>query len=183
MENDLINLDPKYAFDREHFFKNVKNIMNIKYFNRIKQFMIRLHRNNLFLGHNYENKDSSKPANCYACNTHKQSRVKLMLNCSTTNKLLQPVIRILKKAGCLSNGCKIDMFLFDKYPVNLIENITLMFTWKYVYNSKFTGSPLTERPYIRAYEGLVAVIIQMSIPTSLIARNIIHILSDELKRE
>ena len=91
--------------------------------------------------------------------------------------------RILKKAGCLTNGCKIDMFLFDKYPVNIIENITLMFTWKFIYNNKFTDCPLKERPYMRAYEGLVAVIIHMNIPISLLAKNIINILNDELKRE
>ena len=77
------------------------------------------------------------------------------------------MIRILKKAGCLSNGCKIDMFLFDRYLFDSIENITLMFTWKFIYNSKFTGCLLSGRPYMTAYEGLVAVIIHMSIPISL----------------
>ena len=47
MESDLTNLDPSYDFDRESFFNNVKKIMSIKYFNRIKQFMIRLYRNDL----------------------------------------------------------------------------------------------------------------------------------------
>ena len=93
------------------------------------------------------------------------------------------MIKILKKAGCLTNGCKIDMFLFDKYPVNSIENITLMFTWKFIYDNKFTDWPLKERPYMRAYTGLVAVIIHMSIPMSLMAKNIINILNDEPKRE
>ena len=105
-----------------------------------------------------------------------ENRVK----CSIINKLLQLMIRTLKKARCLANGCVIDMFLFTEYPVNSIENITLMFTWKHIYNSKFSCNPLTEKLYMHTYKGLITVIIQMSIPISLIAENIIHILSNEL---
>ena len=73
------------------------------------------------------------------------------------------------------------MFLFDRYPVSSIENITLLFTWKFIYNNNFTDYPLKERPYLRAHEGLVPVIIHMSILISLLAKNIINILMDELK--
>ena len=140
--------------------------------------MIRLYRNNLFLGHTL-GKESSRTM-CYACEKHRESRVELMFNCSITNKILQLMIRILRKAGCLSDGCKIDMFLFYRYPVNSIENITLMFTWKFIYNNKFMDHPLKEKSYLRAYEGLVAIIVHMSIPISLWARNIGKILIDEL---
>ena len=44
MEYDLTNFDPDYEFDRDSFFSNVAKIMEIKYFNRNKQFMIRLYR-------------------------------------------------------------------------------------------------------------------------------------------
>ena len=105
------------------FFSNVAKIMEIKYFNRIKQFMIRLYRNNLFLGHTLGK--TPPRTKCYACDKHKESRVELLLNCSITNRLLQLMIRILRKGGCLKNGCKIYMFLFKRYPVNSLENITL----------------------------------------------------------
>ena len=127
MENDLTNFNPEYDFDRGCFLKNV-NIMKLKYFNRIKQFMIRLYRNNLFLGHNYEKKDDNNQVRCHVFNTHKESRIELLLKCSIINKLLQLMIRTLKKAGCLASGCSMDMFLFNDYPVNSIENITLIFT-------------------------------------------------------
>ena len=90
------------------------------------------------------------------------------------------MIRILRKAGCLSDGCKIDMFLFYRYPVNSIENVTLMFTWKFIYNNKFLDQSLNEKYYLRAYKGLVAIIIHMSIPISLWAMNIEKILTAEL---
>ena len=141
--------------------------------------MISLYRNNLYLGYKSGNKTS--PTVCYARNNHRESRVELLLNCDITSKILQLMIRIIRKAGCLSNGCKIDMFLFDRYPVSSIENITLMFTWKFIYNSKFTDCPLKERTYLGAYKGLVAIIIHMIIPISLMPKNIMNILIDEFK--
>ena len=89
------------------------------------------------------------------------------------------MIRVFRKAGCLSTGCKIDMFLFDRYPVSSIENITLMFTWKFIYNSKFTVCPLKERTFLGAYRGLIAIIIHMSLPISLMAKNIMNVLIAE----
>ena len=57
MERDLEDFDPDYDFDREMFVEYTKKIMNLKYFNRIKQFMIRLFCNNLFLGNKSANKN------------------------------------------------------------------------------------------------------------------------------
>ena len=98
MENELTDLDPNYDFDRDKFLNNVKKIMSIRYFNRIKQFMIRLYRNNVYLGNNYKNKNSIAPSKCYTCDNHRESRVEIMLNCNTTSKLLQLMIRIFKKS-------------------------------------------------------------------------------------
>ena len=50
MERDLSDFDPNYCFDSEAFYTNVKKIVNLNYFNRIKQFMLRMYRNNLYLG-------------------------------------------------------------------------------------------------------------------------------------
>ena len=50
MERDLSEFDPSYIFEKDDFFQMVKKIMSLNFFNRIKQFMIRLFRNNLCLG-------------------------------------------------------------------------------------------------------------------------------------
>ena len=176
MENDIMANDPLYSFEPESFAENIKNIMKLKYFNRIKQFMIRLYHNNLYLGHNLDKNSGDTQIKCHLCKNHKESRVGLFLNCSVTNKLLQLIIRILKKSGCLASGCIIEMFLFAKYPISSIENITLMFTWKYLYNSKFAQTSMTERLYLHTYKGLIAVIIEMSIPLSLVAKSIMETL-------
>ena len=67
-----------------------------------------------------------------------------------------------------------------RYPVNSIEHVTLMFTWKFIYNKKFLDQSLNEKSYLRAYIGLVTIIVHMSIPISLWAMNIEKILTAEL---
>ena len=54
MEQDLTDFDPNYIFEIDEFFLTVKKIMSLNFFNRIKQFIIRLFRNNLFLGNKSE---------------------------------------------------------------------------------------------------------------------------------
>ena len=137
MERDLVDFDPNYIFESEQFFLNVKIIMNLNFFNRIKLFMIRLFRNNLFLGDKASKKMKNITQNCNACGSHPETHVELMMNCSRTNNLLQFLIKIMKKAGGLQRGCKIDMLMLKNYQIDSIENITLMFTWKHVYNSKY----------------------------------------------
>ena len=48
----------------------------------------------------------------------------------------------MKKAGGLLNGCKIDMFIFQEYSIDSAENISFMFTWKYVDNYKYNKCSL-----------------------------------------
>ena len=80
-----------------------------------------------------------------------------------------------KKAGKLSYGCKINMFLFENYP------IFLMFTWKHIYNSKYSNDSLLCVPYAFTFKNLISVITHMSLPLTLTAMDILKILDHELK--
>ena len=73
------------------------------------------------------------------------------------------------------------MFLFKNYPINSIENISLMFTWKHIYNSKYSNDSLLCIPYAFAFRNLIAVITHMSLPVTLTAKYILKILDLELK--
>ena len=162
MERDLTDFYPNYIFEKDEFFQIVKNIMSLNLFNRIKQFMIRLFRNNLFLGDKTNNKQKNVLPKCFTCGNHPEYRLEVMLNCARYNSILQFFIRVLKKAGRLKNGCKIEMFLFKNYPINSIENISLMFTWKYIYYSKYCNETLLCIPFAFAYKGLIGIINHMS---------------------
>ena len=97
-----------------------------------------------------------------------------------TNKLLQFLIRILRKAEGLINSCIVEIFLFKDYTINSIENLSLTFTWKYVYNCKYNkGSPLV-KSFAHSYKGLIAIITHMNLPQLLMARNVLNLLNSEL---
>ena len=73
--------------------------------------------------------------------------------------------------------------MFQTYPINSIENISYMFTSKHVYNSKYNDCSLLGISFAYAYRGLIAIIIQKSMPQSLLAGNIVMILDSELKND
>ena len=159
----------------------VKKLMSLNYFNRIKQFMIILFRNNLYLGNKSNNKQKNIIIIFFACGNHPENHVEVMLNCARSNSILQFLVRVLKKARRLQNGCKIDMFLFKNYPINSIENISLMFTWKHIYNSKYCNETLLCTQFSFAYRSLIAIITHMSLPMTLTAKDILKILDYDLK--
>ena len=130
--------------------------------------MMRLYRNNLCLGETGKNVLKNGVIDCFACNDHPENRAETLLNCSRSNNILQFLIRVLKKAGTLSNGCQIDMLIFKRYPINFVENVALMFTWKYIYNSKFTSETLLCVPYAYACKHLFSVFTLSGLPQSLI---------------
>ena len=181
MERDLLDCDPSYHFDSETFYGNVKKIVNLNFFNRIKQFMIRLYRNNLFLGDKGKKVQKNEIVNCFLCGLHPENRMETLLNCSRSNTIIQLLIRILRKAGILSNGCQIEMFIFKRYPINSAENIALMFTWKFIYNSKFTNETLLCVPFTCALKFLFSVFSLMELPQSLIAKEVLRVIELELK--
>ena len=160
MERDLTDFDPNYVFEMDEFYSNVKKIMNLNFFNRIKQFMIRLYRNNLFLGNKSKNGQKNGITTCFACNNHPENR-------SRSNKILQFLVRVLKKARILNKRCQIDMFIFKTYPINSIENIALRFTSEHIYNSKFSNKTLLCVPYAYALKRLVSDITLTGLPLNI----------------
>ena len=89
--------------------------------------------------------------------------------------------RILKKAWILERGCQIEMFIFKEYPINSAENVSLMHTWKYIYNSKFTNEALLCVPFTYALKSQFSVFSLMGLPQSLIAKEVLQVLESELR--
>ena len=143
--------------------------------------MLRLYKNNLFLGDKGKKAQKNDIVSCFSCGNHSENRAETLLNCSRSNNILQFLIRVLRKAGILNNGCQIDMFIFKGYPINSAENIALMFTWKHIYNSKFTNKTLVCVPYAYALRFLFSVFTLMGLPQSLTTNEILKVLELELK--
>ena len=67
--------DPGY--DNMDFMRFVKEIIKMPYLNRLKQFLLRLLRNNLLLGKRAKKVKNPEESKCYICGEHKESRVLL----------------------------------------------------------------------------------------------------------
>ena len=128
--------------------KFVKEIIEMPYLNRLKQFLLRLIRNYLLLGKRIEKFENPEESKCYLCNGHKETRVLLFLGCKKGQKMLQFLKRVLIKAGCLKNGSDMSLFFFASYNINSIENISLAILWNFVYNNKFNAEEIQGVPFI-----------------------------------
>ena len=68
-----------------------------------------------------------------------------------------------------------------EYPINSAENNSLMYTWKYIYNSKFTNETLSRVPYAYTLKFQFSVFSLIGLQQSLIAKEVLKILESELK--
>ena len=73
------------------------------------------------------------------------------------------------------------LFLLRNYRSDSIENISLMFLWKFMYSSKFTGGLPDIRAFAYAYRGLISIVAEMGLVQMLGATEILKILYSELK--
>ena len=113
--------------------KTVMEVIKMPFLNRLKQFMLKLLRNNLYLVKRAVKIKNPEESLCFLCNSHRESRVLLFLGCETVKNLLQLLIRILMKAVCLQNGNRMGLFVFRDYNFNSIDNISLVTLWPLQY--------------------------------------------------
>ena len=123
--------------ENEDYMRFVKEILKMPYLNRLKQFLLRLLRNNLLLGKRAEKNINPEESKCYICGEHKESRVLLFLGCTSVQKKIEFLKRVLKKAGLLRKGCEMSLFFFKDYDINSVENIALATLWNFTYNNKY----------------------------------------------
>ena len=100
-------------YENTDYMGFVKKIIKMPYLNRLKQFLLRLLRNNLLLGKRAEKVKNPEESKCYICCEHKESRVMLFLGFKKVQEMTEFLKRVLKKAGLLKKG-RIMSFLFLK---------------------------------------------------------------------
>ena len=106
----MIDFNNDFEYDNTDFLRFVKEIIKMPYLNRLKQFLLRLLRNNLLLGKRIEKAGNPEESKCYICNEHKESRVLLFLGCKKILEMAQFLKRVLVKAGFLKNGSEMSLF-------------------------------------------------------------------------
>ena len=133
----MIDFKNGLGYDNMDFMRFVKEIIKMPYLNRLKQFLLRLLRNNLLLGKRAEKVKNPEESKCYICCEHKESRVLLFLGCKKVQEITQFLTRVFTKSGFLKEGSEMSLFFFTNYNINSIENISLAILWNFVYNNKF----------------------------------------------
>ena len=76
---EMANFKNDLDYDNTDYMRFVKEILKMPYLNRLKQFLLRLLRNNLLLGKRAEKNKNPEESKCYICSEHKESRVMLFL--------------------------------------------------------------------------------------------------------
>ena len=111
----------------------VKQVNRTPYYNRLKQFFLRLLRNNLFFG---KTKYNTSPV-CVICGQHPEKRIPALLICNVTTQLVKKLMHTLKEASLLRDEDIIECFLFRAYNFNSVQNISLVLLWDYMYKARF----------------------------------------------
>ena len=132
LESDALDVWLLWDCCEHDMVTRVKQVNKTQYFNRLKQFYLRLMRNNLYLGKNSHTNNS-----CFICDKHPERRFPVMFTCEPVKILTAKVIQILKNAGLLRLGDNIEMFLFSEYDFDTVENLVLITLWDYLYKLRF----------------------------------------------
>ena len=156
LENEVMVDCPNWSFSRERFYHNVKQILRLNNFNKIQEFFIRLFQNNLFLNNRAHQWNKDNNQNCWTCNGHIKSCMHLFVNCACTTFIFAFPTRILTKAGYLCNGTVVELFILKEYPIDSMENISLLFLWKFMYSEKFLNGIPNEKAFAHAYRDLIS---------------------------
>ena len=99
MESDALDKGMTWDCSEYDVITRVKQIHKTPYFNRLKQFYLRLIRNNLYIG-----KNNNASPSCFICTKHPERRFPVMLTCEPVKRLTSILINILKTAGLLRLG-------------------------------------------------------------------------------
>ena len=137
LEDDLYNESIDWEYDEVRILHIVKQVYKTPYLNRLKQFFLRLLRNNLFLGNRNQKLSSSDPYLCFMCSKHPERHVPILYSCEVVKGLIYKLVEILRGANLLKNGASIEVFLFKEYDFNSIENLALVTLWDFVYKARF----------------------------------------------
>ena len=133
LEADAEDAGLSWECDTQDIVDIVKQVNKTPYLNRLKQFFLRLLRNNLFFG---KTKHNTSPS-CVICGQHPEKRIPALLICNVTVSLVNKLMHALKEASLLRDDDAIECFLFRSYGFNSVQNISLVLLWDYMYKARF----------------------------------------------
>jgi hypothetical protein len=132
-EKQNIHLTIKIA----DFEEIIKTILNMKHHNYLKQFMIKLFRNNLYFK-NVTSKFTDTGLQCHSCKTNEENRTHFFL-CKIHNEILQKLFKCFINLKILKRAPEISPFFFNNtMPINHPSNILFIAVAKFMYNLRYS---------------------------------------------
>ena len=152
MERDFMSIDLSFNIDKDMFYDSIRDILRIRYFNKLKEFIICFYRNNLYLNTRSCKWDNEKSNLCLNCKDDElETRIHIFQTFPTTKELLTFLERILTRAEHLQLGNTRYLFLYERYKVNAIENMSLIFLMRFIYSCKFNNVPVNKVTFAYSY--------------------------------
>ena len=102
-ENKLYLHDENYIYDNAMYDEIISRALKIKDFNFMKEFLIKLLRNNVYMNIKSGKRSQNKNELYSACGVWPETRLHLFYSCQKTNDMVTFLKKTLRKAGLLTN--------------------------------------------------------------------------------
>ena len=143
-ENSRLSLERDWEKHNIHvtieipkFEQIIKTILNMKHQNYLKQFMIKLFRNNLYFK-NITSKFTDSGTQCFSCKKENEDRVHFFL-CEKHNEIIQKNFKCFINLKILKKIPEIVPFFFNTtMPTNHPTNILYITVIKFMYNLRYS---------------------------------------------
>ena len=116
--------------------KIIKSVLSMKYHNYLKQFMMKLFRNNLYFK-NITSKFSDSGIICNSCKEHPENRPHFFL-CEKHSTIFEKLNACFINLKLLKSSPSITPHFYNStLSINHPTNLILIFTMKFMYNLRF----------------------------------------------
>ena len=95
LEQEILKHKNYYQFEKNTFNSNMKQLLYLKDFNSLKEFGLRLFRNNLFLNLKSYKWEKDKSKLCTHCQEKNETRLQFMVRCKKVTILTEHLEKLL----------------------------------------------------------------------------------------
>ncbi len=119
------------------FEQIIKTILNMKHQNYLKQFVIKLLRNNLYFK-NITSKFADSGTKWFSCKKENKNRIHFFL-CEKHNEIIQKLFKCFTNLKILKKNPEIVPYFFNTtMPINHPTNILFITVIKFTYNLRYS---------------------------------------------
>ena len=137
LEKDWEKVNLNFTIEIKQYEKIIKSILSMKHHNYLKQFMVKLFRNNLYFK-NITSKFSDSGIICNSCKNHPENRPHFFL-CEKHTTIFEKLNACLINLKLLKTSPSITPYFYNStLSINHPTNLILISTMKFMYNLRFS---------------------------------------------